>query len=498
MTAPEAAAAGDADLATGVSDATDATGAIGTTGDAGATAATGATGRTRLWAQARFWLAVGLVLAGLVFWTRAGFAIPPKTIAAGPLPLMLAMVGALAYAGVGLLLAIRRPEVRIGAIEAWLGVLIGGLAMAWAYLALVSRESGDAASLAPYVALAAAILVTPTVAALAIGLVLLFPTDRLLSPSWRHVPWVAVAGVILAGLGRFLRRGQLTFVGDYDNPVGTDGLGSLPALLQLSGYVALGVAAVLAGVSVVQRYVRGNPVERAQLRVFAGLTAAGTLAFVLFVGTFLVPDVDPRIRDAIVVFNLVIATFGPLALALAIARYRLWEIDQLVGKTFVYGALTAILAGVYAASLRLFQTVFVTVTGQDSDAALVITTLILATTFTPIKDRLEKLVKTWSRDPARGAKPTGTAAEGTAGGGTATGSTATPGDTRAPAPAPAERLPRVSELFSDPAFVAALDERIGSALRAHSAGVRDSGENSPSGKSGESGGSGRPSETLPG
>jgi hypothetical protein len=61
----------------------------------------------------------------------------------------------------------------------------------------------------------------------------------------------------------------------------------------------------------------------------------------------------------------------------------------LINRTFVFGALTAVLAGLYAAGIRLFQVLFVAITGQESDGALVLTTLILATTFTPIKSRLE-------------------------------------------------------------------------------------------------------------
>jgi hypothetical protein len=85
--------------------------------------------------------------------------------------------------------------------------------------------------------------------------------------------------------------------------------------------------------------------------------------------------------------------FLPLAIGLAILRYRLYEIDRIVNRALVYGALTAILAGLYAASIRLFQALFVTVTGEGSDAALVLTTRVLATSFTPIKRRLEAIVE---------------------------------------------------------------------------------------------------------
>jgi hypothetical protein len=82
----------------------------------------------------------------------------------------------------------------------------------------------------------------------------------------------------------------------------------------------------------------------------------------------------------------------PVTLTIAILRYRLYAIDLIVNRALVYGALTAILAGLYAASISLFQKLFIALTGQKSDAAIVLTTLILASTFTPIKTRLQAIV----------------------------------------------------------------------------------------------------------
>jgi hypothetical protein len=90
----------------------------------------------------------------------------------------------------------------------------------------------------------------------------------------------------------------------------------------------------------------------------------------------------------------------PISAGIAILRYRLYEIDRVISRTFVFGALTAILAGLYTASLRLFTVVFVGITGESSDAALVVTTLILATSFTPIKQRLEAIADRNLRSPA--------------------------------------------------------------------------------------------------
>ena len=88
----------------------------------------------------------------------------------------------------------------------------------------------------------------------------------------------------------------------------------------------------------------------------------------------------------------------PVTLTIAILRYRLYEIDLIINRALVYGALTAILAGLYSASISLFQKAFVALTGEKSDAAIVITTLILASAFTPIRTRLQAVVDRRFRD----------------------------------------------------------------------------------------------------
>jgi hypothetical protein len=82
----------------------------------------------------------------------------------------------------------------------------------------------------------------------------------------------------------------------------------------------------------------------------------------------------------------------PLTVAFSVLRYRLYDIDVIINRTLVYVPLTAILAGLYSASIALLQKLFVAATGEKSDAAIVITTLLLTTTFTPIKNLLQSAV----------------------------------------------------------------------------------------------------------
>jgi hypothetical protein len=376
-------------------------------GGAGAAvpAASGASGYHRTFAQARFVVAVVLVSIALVLWVKAGFAMPPGSIAEGPLALPLAMLAAMTWSTIGLVLTLRRPEVRIGRLAAWVGILVAALSGAWAYLAVVDRPGVAVNEAAPYVDLLAAVVATPAVVALNILISLLFPTDRLHAPHWRWVAWLTLAGALFAGIGRLLRPGQVIFVGRFDNPVGVGWLGPLPFLLQVGGFAALGVAALATGVSLMRRYSGGGGARRAQLRVYTGLAVASAVAFAFFVASFGLPTRSDFLRETIVVINLLVFAFAPLAVALAIARYRLYEIDHLVGRTFVYGALTAILAGLYAASVDFFQVLFTAATGEKSDAALVLTTLILAATFTPVKKRLDALAARWTGQTAPEAEP---------------------------------------------------------------------------------------------
>jgi hypothetical protein len=87
-----------------------------------------------------------------------------------------------------------------------------------------------------------------------------------------------------------------------------------------------------------------------------------------------------------------------VTLSIAVLRHRLCQIDLIINRALVYGALTAILAGLCSASISLFQKVFIALTGERSDAAIVLRTLILASAFTPIKTRLQAIVDRRFRD----------------------------------------------------------------------------------------------------
>jgi hypothetical protein len=82
----------------------------------------------------------------------------------------------------------------------------------------------------------------------------------------------------------------------------------------------------------------------------------------------------------------------PVAAAVAILHHRLYDIDLILNRALVYIPLTAMLAGAYAAGVALFQRLFMAVTGDKSDGAVVITTLVLAGLFTPVRNGIQNFV----------------------------------------------------------------------------------------------------------
>ncbi len=135
--------------------------------------------------------------------------------------------------------------------------------------------------------------------------------------------------------------------------------------------------------------IRARFSSRAGVRRRARVVLVGAfVAFLPTVAWFLAPlaGLHPSFNSALLLPSLIIF---PLAVATAILRYRLLEIDTFVNRAIVYAVLTAVLAGFIAAMISISQRLFVAVTGERSDAAIVITTLIVVTATTPLKNRIQ-------------------------------------------------------------------------------------------------------------
>jgi hypothetical protein len=290
------------------------------------------------------------------------------------------------YVTVGALLAGRGNAGRIAGL-----LLAGGALMALVLFGLVVGSSLAAGN--PGSRLFGALLVIgfaaigPAFATILPGLAIAFPDGRLPSRRWRWPVGIA-AGLIGIGTSlQLVRPGPIVSGLETRNPFGLD---SLPTMLRDAAVIAVLVSTLaltaFGVVAVIVRYRRGDAVERQQQRWF--LAAVSVAAVPVALST--VPGISGPQVDVIAAGAL---TLVPIAVAIAVTRYRLYEIDHLINRTLVYVPLTALLAGLYAATVALLQRVFQSVTGDKSDAAIIISTLILASVFTPLRKWLEGIVE---------------------------------------------------------------------------------------------------------
>lgn len=226
--------------------------------------------------------------------------------------------------------------------------------------------------------------------------VLLFPTGHLPSPRWRIFAWICLIPLICfipVALSAWSYRGlDLILTPDLASP--TSGI---LYILSFFSFPLLLLCGLISLASLIIRFRKADLIERRQIKWVL-------FAAAIFMLTQLLQAVPPVYSfftknnlTFLVIIPISIAL--PMAVGMAILRYRLWEIDILINRTLVYVPLTGILSGLYAASMSLLQRTFIAFTGAKSDGAVVLTTLILASTFTPIRNALQGLVDRRFKNP---------------------------------------------------------------------------------------------------
>jgi hypothetical protein len=318
------------------------------------------------------WLVAGLTvgLVALMLFLSAGREEAFDTIIYGLL--------ALAFSGMGALIVSTSPGNRIGWILLTMGVLTGiwESAEGWGYFAADHDLAGGAVG--EWIILWSWIIDLSLIAVV----FMLFPTGRLPSRRWRPWVWVLAAAVALALPGQALNAGLGSSFTSGENPVGVEGLPA-DALLYLG--LALLVAAMLAGLaSLVFRFRRAGHLERQQIKWIALaaslLVVAMTIAFFFWYESILSQ------------FFLALALTGlPIAAGIAIFRHGLYDVDVVINRTLVYGALTATLALAYLGGVLLLQLALRPLT-ESSNLAIAVTTLGVAALFRPARARIQEVV----------------------------------------------------------------------------------------------------------
>jgi hypothetical protein len=292
-------------------------------------------------------------------------------------PVWTAVVAA--YLAVGVLIVERRRGNPVGLILLAMGFLIATYAAADVVI-----QRPDASASAAYLAWLVSLMDAPLFAMVAY-LFLLFPDGHLPSPRWR---WVGLAVLVFGSIsmiGTAVIPGPFPFYPEFDNPFGIAGTWVTGIM---SVFYLLTIACVGAAVlSLIGRWRTGGPVERAQLKwvtTAAVLIAAVMVAYAILFG--------PRNFNDIADLAVGVALgFFPIAIGIAILRYRLFEIDRLVSRTIGYVVITALLVGAYASVILLLQGPLGAITGGET-VSVALSTLVAAALFQPLRRRVQAIV----------------------------------------------------------------------------------------------------------
>ena len=294
------------------------------------------------------------------------------------------MVNGLAFATVGALITTRRPEHPVGWLLLGAGLVSAAQLATGEFAAAFLAASGPSVGVA--VAAWASYQLQGTIVAVLVCLLLLFPTGWPPSRRWWVLVWVVAAGVVLYWVGDGLAPAHYEDFPGVENPFGVAALATVLKWVTAIGGVLLAGGFLGAFASLLVRFARARGLERQQLKWF--VYAAGLGFAVVFL-----PSLIPGASG---VAGTLAWTLAPASLsagvAVAVLRYRLYDIDRLINRTVVYGLLTALLAGVYAALVLGLGQLFGDLGAQPPSWAVAGATLAVAALFQPARRRIQQAV----------------------------------------------------------------------------------------------------------
>jgi signal transduction histidine kinase len=299
-------------------------------------------------------------------------------------------VGGLLFASMGLLIVVRARNV-IGWILMCTGVIIELVNFGVLY-PTVGLRTHPGSLPAPDVVSAILQPIFPLLMVSIAVMLLVYPVGTPPSPRWRPVLWVAIAGAALSYLG-------LAVVPESVNPIGGLSFPNPVAIRSLHGAIstALVVVAwvtVLAGVGclsgLVVRFRRGDAELRQQVK-WLGFAAGGAVGcFLLAIGSLVACNCDESAFSSVafVGFFLFVIVAVPASISVAVLKYRLYEIDVIIGKAVLYGLLAAFFTAVYAAIVIGVGAVL----GSRGNSFLtIVAAVVIAIAFQPVRERARRL-----------------------------------------------------------------------------------------------------------
>ena len=339
------------------------------------------------------WLISVLLTAGAVVILATIIGDPDALAAAGGVDVYVVtfLILAPVYASVGALIVSRGSGRRVGWIISAIGLLLAVEDFTGGYGSFANGPSGNLLPARIWIDWIGSWIWVPAVVGALVLLPIYFPDGRLPSRRWRPIVW---AVWILAGLGFvgyvFTPNIPKASASGPTNPVGLAILAPLTEAIATIFRLTLIGGAITGAASLVTRYRHGSSDERQQVKWFAG--AFGLVAL-LIAAYAVIPDVlgitpPDWLIGAIVCAGL---TVVPVAVAIAVTKYRLYDIDVLINRTLVYGAVSAVLGATYFIAVVVFGALLRPFTA-GSELAVALSTLASLALFQPLRRRIQRAV----------------------------------------------------------------------------------------------------------
>jgi hypothetical protein len=286
--------------------------------------------------------------------------------------------------GVGGLLVIRRPGNAIGALLLFAGFCT---AVAWGggYYVQLDELLNVRLPLVVPIGWLSSWVFTPTFGLLVVFLPMLYPSGHLPGPRWRIVAAIALVAITIGAISNALAPAP------SNDAIGQNTM-ALPepfnGILQTLGSLSLLLAPPIIAISIgglISRFRRSRGVERQQMKWFLSVATMAAFAIVVSIVT------TGPLSDAAWILGMIAIGCVPLAIGVAILRYRLYEIDRLVSRTISYAVITAVLVVVFGAFNLVLEAVLATLT-QASTLAVAGSTLLVFALFQPLRRRVQAAV----------------------------------------------------------------------------------------------------------